>query len=60
MHLHAPSTGWFIASLIIAVIAAIAALSPVPYVTTYCTWIAIFAYIVLAVSNLVPTWPLSV
>ena len=55
MHLHAPSTGWFIASLIIAVIAAIAALSPVPDVTTYCTWIAIFAYIVLAVSNLAPT-----
>ena len=55
MHLHAPSTGWFIGSLIIAVIAAIAALSPVPYVTTYCTWIAILAYIVLAVSNLAPT-----
>ena len=55
MHLHAPSTGWFIASLIIAVIAAIAALSPVPYVTTYCTWISTFAYIILAVSNLTPT-----
>ena len=55
MHLHAPSTGWFIASLIIAVIAVIAALSPMPYVTTYCTWIAIFAHIVLAVSNLAPT-----
>ena len=54
MHLHAPSTGWFIGSLIIAV-AVIAALSPVPYVTTYCTWIAIFAYVVLAVSNLAPT-----
>jgi len=55
MHLHAPSTGWFLASLIIVVIAAIGALSPMPYVTTYGTWIAIFAYIILAVSNLAPT-----
>jgi hypothetical protein len=55
MHLHAPSTAWFIASLIIAVIAVIGALSPMPYVTAYSTWIAIFGYIVLAVSNLAPT-----
>ncbi len=55
MHLHAPATWWFLASLIIAVIAVIGVLSPLPYVTTYGTWIAIFAYIVLAVSNLTPT-----
>ena len=55
MRLHAPSTGWFLASLIIAVMAVIGALSPMPYVTTYGTWIAVFAYIVLAVSNLAPT-----
>ena len=55
MRLHAPPTGWFLASLIIAVIAVIGALSPVPYVSTYGTWVAILAYITLAVSNLAPT-----
>lgn len=55
MHLRAPSTGWFLASLMVAVIAVIGALAPMPYVTTYGTWIAIFAYLVLAVSNLAPT-----
>ncbi len=55
MSLHAPSTGWFIASLIIALIAVIDALSPIPYITTYGIWFAIFAYIVLAVGNLAQT-----
>jgi len=53
--LHAPSKGWFIASLIIAVIAIFGALSPIPYLATYGIWIAILAYIVLAVSNLAQT-----
>lgn len=48
MRLHAPTKGWFTASLIIALIAVMGALSPVPYVT----WVAILAYIVLAVGNL--------
>jgi hypothetical protein len=55
MRLHAPSKGWFITSLIIAVIAVVGALSAIPYVTTYGIWVAILAYIVLAVSNLVQT-----
>jgi hypothetical protein len=54
VHLHAPATGWFFASLLIAVIAVIGALSPLPYVTAYSTWIAIFGYVVLAVSSLAP------
>jgi hypothetical protein len=53
--LHAPTKGWFTASLIIALIAVIGALSPVPYLTSYGTWIAIFAYVVLAVGNLAAT-----
>jgi hypothetical protein len=53
--LHAPTKGWFTASLIIALIAVIGALSPVPYLTSYGTWIAIFAYVVLAVGNLAST-----
>jgi hypothetical protein len=53
--LHAPTKGWFTASLIIALVAVIGALSPVPYLTSYGTWIAIFAYVVLAVGNLAST-----
>ena len=55
MSLHAPSKGWFLASLIIAIVAVIGALSPVPYVTAYGAWFAILAYIVLAVSTLAPS-----
>ena len=55
MKLHAPTIGWFTASLIIALIAVIGALSPVPYLTSYGTWVAIFAYVALAVGNLAST-----
>ena len=55
MRLHAPTRGWFTASLIIALIAVIGALSPVPYLTSYETWVAILAYVVLAVGNLAST-----
>jgi hypothetical protein len=40
---------------IIALIAVIGALSPVPYLTSYGTWVAILAYVVLAVGNLAST-----
>lgn len=55
MKLHAPSMGWFVASLIIVVIAVVGALSPIPYASTYGIWVAILAYIVLAVGNLPET-----
>jgi hypothetical protein len=55
MSLHAPSKAWFIASLIIAVIAVLGTLSPIPYITAYAIWIAILAYIVLAISSLAQT-----
>ena len=55
MNLHAPTKGWFTASLIIVLIAVIGALSPVPYVTGYGTWVAILAYVVLAIGNLAST-----
>jgi hypothetical protein len=53
VRLHAPTKGWFTTSLIIALIATVSALSPVPYVTSYGIWVAILAYVVLAVGNLV-------
>jgi hypothetical protein len=52
MRLHAPSTGWFTASLIIAVVAVVSTLTPVPYVSAYAPWTAILAYIVLALGSL--------
>jgi len=55
VRLHAPSMWWFIASLIIAIIAIFSALTPIPYFTAYGVWVAILAYIVLAVSNLAQT-----
>ena len=42
-----PTKGWFTASLIIALIAVMGALSPMPYVTSYEVWVAILAYVVL-------------
>ena len=55
MSFRAPSKAWFVASLIIAVIAALGALSPIPYITTYAIWVAILAYIVLAIGSLAQT-----
>jgi hypothetical protein len=55
VRLHAPTKGWFMASLIIALLAVFSALSPVPYVTSYETWVAILAYVVLAIGNLAST-----
>ncbi len=52
---HAPSTSWFIASLIIETVAVVSILTPIPYVTTYGAWLAITAYVVLAVANLAQT-----
>jgi len=46
VRLHAPTKGWFTASLIIALVAVISALSPMPYLTSYGTWVAILAYVV--------------
>jgi len=55
MSFYAPSKGWFVASLIIAVIAVLCGLSPIPYISTYGIWVAILAYIVLAIGNLAQT-----
>ena len=55
MGLHAPSKGWFIASLVIALMALIGALSPIPYITAYGIWVALLAYVVLVIGNLAQT-----
>jgi len=55
MNLHAPSMWIFAVSLVIAVIAVISVFMPIPVITTYAFWVAILAYIVLAVGNLAQT-----
>jgi len=55
MELHPPSMWVFIASLIIAVIAVISVFTPISYISTYGFWVAILAYIVLALGNMVKT-----
>ncbi len=50
--LSAPSQVIFLVSLALAVIAVLGALVIIPVVTKYAFWIAILAYIVLALGNL--------
>ncbi len=45
----------FIVSLIIAAIAVIGVFTPFPHIAAYGTWVAIFAYIVLAAGNVAQT-----
>jgi len=55
MKLHAPAMWLFIVSLVIAVIAVIGVFTTIPFVSTNGVWVAIVAYIVLAVGNLMET-----
>jgi hypothetical protein len=45
----------FVLSLVIAVLAVVSVLTPIPYITAYAFWVAIIAYVILAVGNLVET-----
>ena len=53
MKLHAPAVWVFVLSLVIAVLAIVGVFTPITYVTAYGFWIAIIAYVVLAIGNLV-------
>jgi hypothetical protein len=52
MELHAPSMWMFVLSLVIAALAVISAFTAIPYVAEHGFWMAIVAYVVLAVGNL--------
>jgi ABC-type phosphate transport system auxiliary subunit len=49
--LYAPAMWLFAVSLIIAVVAVIGVFTPIPYITLHGFWVAILAYVVLAVGN---------
>lgn len=55
MNLHAPSMWVFVLSVLIAVLAIVSTFTSIQYVSTYAFWIAIIAYIALALGNLVKT-----
>ena len=55
MKLHAPAIWLFVVSLIIAVVAVVGVFTPIPYISMYGFWVAIIAYVVLAVGNVLET-----
>lgn len=55
MKLHAPALWLFVVSLIIAVIAVVGVFILIPFVTMYAFWVAILAYVVLALGNVMKT-----
>jgi hypothetical protein len=50
--LSAPSQVVFLISLVLAIVAVLGALVIIPVVTKYAFWIAILAYVVLALGNI--------
>jgi hypothetical protein len=55
MNLHAPSVPIFVISLILAALALIGHVVLLPYITLYGFWVAIIAYVILAVGTLMET-----
>ena len=55
MKLHAPAMWVYVLALAIAVLAIVGVFTPIPYVTPQAFWVAIIAYIVLAIGNVVET-----
>ena len=55
MNLHAPAMWVFVISVVLAALAVAGVFTTILYVTMYAFWIAIAAYGVLALGNLVKT-----
>jgi len=55
MNLYAPSVPIFVVSLVFAALALIGHVVLLPYVTLYGFWVAIIAYVILAVGNVMKT-----
>jgi hypothetical protein len=55
MNLHAPSVLIFVVSLVFAGLALIGHVVLIPYVTLYGFWVAIIAYVILAVGVVMKT-----
>jgi uncharacterized membrane protein len=55
MELHAPAMWVFILSLVLAVVAVVSVFVAIPYLSMYAFWVAVFAYVVLALGNFLPS-----
>ena len=51
MKLHAPATWVFILSLVLVVLAVVGVFVEIPYLSMYAFWVAVLAYVVLALGN---------
>ena len=51
MTLHAPAMWVFILSLVLVVLAVVGVFVEIPYLSVYAFWVAILAYVVLALGN---------
>lgn len=52
MQLSAPTQLVFFVSLILAILAVIGQFTPIPYITEHGFWVAIVAYVVLMLGNI--------
>ena len=52
MNLSPPTTAVFIVSVVLAVLAIIGTFVAIPFISGHAFWVAILAYIILAVGNL--------
>ncbi|MGC1180084.1 MAG: hypothetical protein ACLQF1_02295 [Methyloceanibacter sp.] len=52
MNLSPPTTAVFVISLILAVLAVISSFVVIPFISAHAFWVAIIAYVILAVGNL--------
>jgi hypothetical protein len=52
MNLSPPTTAVFVISLILALLAIVGKFGAIPFITEHGFWVAVIAYVVLAVGNL--------
>jgi len=52
MSLSPPTTVVFVVSIILAVLAIIGACVPIPFISEHGFWVAIVAYVILAIGNI--------
>ena len=58
VEIHAPDTYIFLISLIIALLALVSFAFPIPYITPIGHWIALLAWVVLALGSVVKPRPI--
>jgi hypothetical protein len=54
MELHAPAMWMFILSLVLVVLGVLSVFVEIPFVSMYAFWVAVLAYVVLALGNFLP------